>query len=234
MNISVAIATPCYAGQVAARFTESLLATIEALRLNGIEARWRCTTADALIGRARDALVGACLSWPQCSHIFWCDADLDFSPDSVLRLIEHDLDVVCALYRMKKETVDFGLDPVLDADGNGRFDTRTGLIEVKTAPGGFMLVKRQVYEKIAAARPELKLSQTAPLPEGWEPHLYHYHPCGIQDGSWLPEDHGFQGLWRSIGGKIFADLSIQMAHLGQFPFMGSPMELLRAPNAAAA
>ena len=44
----------------------------------------------------------------------------------------------------------------------------------------------------------------------------------VSNGSSGIEDFYFSTLWRDIGGKIFADLTSELSHLGKFSFYGSP------------
>ena len=40
--------------------------------------------------------------------------------------------------------------------------------------------------------------------------------------NYLSEDFYFSALWRDLGGKIFADLTSELSHLGKYSFFGSP------------
>ena len=57
------------------------------------------------------------------------------------------------------------------------------------------------------------------------------------EGKLLAEDWGFSRLWRSIGGRIWADATLRLPHVGQHAFEGDPMAelyggaLLRAQQA---
>ena len=41
----------------------------------------------------------------------------------------------------------------------------------------------------------------------------------------MSEDYGFCRLWRSIGGRVWVDPAIQLAHIGHHIYTGDPMEL---------
>jgi hypothetical protein len=50
----------------------------------------------------------------------------------------------------------------------------------------------------------------------------------------VPEDCGFCRAWRSIGGTIWADLSIRLTHYGWHGYPGDPMSLVVPPEMRAA
>lgn len=71
-----------------------------------------------------------------CSHLLFVDGDMMFAPDSILRLMAHDLDIVGAKYNKR-------------ANGD---DTVPGckhiLAPVPFVPTGFLFIAMSVFEKI--------------------------------------------------------------------------------------
>jgi hypothetical protein len=66
-------------------------------------------------------------------------------------------------------------------------------------------------------------------------YLWNFFPVGMVDGDLVGEDYGFCQRWRSIGGRVWVDPAIQLAHIGHHIYTGDPMELFStAPWAEAA
>jgi hypothetical protein len=68
------------------------------------------------------------------------------------------------------------------------------------------------------------------------PYLWNFFPVGMVDGDLVGEDHGFCQRWRSIGGRVWVDPAIQLAHIGHHIYTRRPdgAVLHRAPWAEAA
>ena len=84
------------------------------------------------------------------------------------------------------------------------------LIKIKYAATGFMLLKRAALERIKDDVDSFF------LPGGnGEPILLHnYWDCKVVDHDYLTEDFHFSYLFNKNGGKIYADKSINLKHIG--------------------
>lgn len=76
------------------------------------------------------------------THQVWIDSDQVWSPDQVLRLVEHDLDVVSACIK----TLDG--DYALHIDHKRLEEVPAGLFSVDSCGFGFVVIKRKVFEQI--------------------------------------------------------------------------------------
>ena len=86
------------------------------------------------------------------------------------------------------------------------------LLEVGTIGTGFMLIKRGVFEKmIECGAPKYKdAGGTA----------YDFYNCTIDsNGEYLTEDWSFCRRWRQLGGTVYADTTVALAHVGYHKFM---------------
>lgn len=102
MTRRVMIATPVQYGMLDVWFVNSMRHTEILCRQNGIEVVPIYRAFDALIQRARNDLVSDALSGGFDEMIF-IDGDEEWSPEWVLRLLQHDVDVVGAAYRKKTD-----------------------------------------------------------------------------------------------------------------------------------
>ena len=91
-----------------------------------------------------------------------------------------------------------------------------GLGELQGVGLGFVLVKREVFERLIAAYPERWIE---------DEQLYDLFPTGAVGGRYEGEDIGFCRLWRDCGGDVWVDPSVRLQHVGSTIFDGDPMTL---------
>ncbi len=79
------------------------------------------------------------------THILWIDTDMQFPEDALLRLLAHDKDIVGCNYRTR--TPPYACAGIYQ---NGDLETmRPGLRRMVQIPTGFLLVKFEVFKKLA-------------------------------------------------------------------------------------
>ena len=227
----VMIATPCFGGMVTVPYMESLFRTLSRLEAMSVGVTIHAKGGASLITRARNEMAAAFLAHPDKTHMMWIDADIEWRENDIGKLLAHDLPMVCGLYPVKKpggHVAACPLGPWTDAPR----DPVTGCIEIKYAATGFLLIKREVFETLAAAYPESKITKTVDGGAWHLPWLHDFFPTPIVDGVMLSEDYGFCHRWRAIGGKVWADPTIQLTHHGMHGYAGDPMELFPPTPAA--
>ncbi len=86
-----------------------------------------------------------------------------------------------------------------------------------------MVIKREVILRMMDHYPNLNYT-----PDGREKdpyaHLYWlFFDCMIDpdSGRYLSEDYAFCRRWRDMGGKVYADLTSRLNHLGQQTYSGN-------------
>lgn len=95
-------------------------------------------------------------------------------------------------------------------------------IEVKHLATGFMMFKREVIETMCGKFPETKyIDDTGFISPSQSIYTYALFDCGVIDGKYYSEDWLFCHRWTRIGGKIYADISIDLVHIGSENYQGS-------------
>ena len=172
---SILIATPMYGGMCTGHYTIATINTINNLRERKVEAFLANLMNESLITRARNELVRMFLKNTDCTHLMFVDADMYFEADAVGRLLDADRDIVCALYPKKeidwdrvrqavqlnrKDLSYYASQFVLNLPyGKSKVELdKDGLLEVRHAGTGFMLIKREVFEKLEQHVPEYRSS----------------------------------------------------------------------------
>jgi len=170
---SLWISTPCYGGQVLREFSSSILNLYKLCIQHNINVIFDSMENESLIPRGRCVAVGRFMQLPMAkdyTHFMFIDADIEFQPESVLRLLfsGHDVSVACYPKKYvnfngaKNEIVQGGDRPPEMASADlvvnlGKQSTAVvnGFAEILDGPTGFMMIKREVFEKMEKHYPEL-------------------------------------------------------------------------------
>ena len=236
------VSTPCYGGVCLAAYAESLLRLQRMCATRGIQMMLDTTENESLVHRARNLAVARFMQRTQATHFLFIDADIHFDPESVMRLIESGHDIAVACYPKKCimwDQVDAGVkagdkrDPTkLGASlvMNFKYSNTpvvNGFTEVLDGPTGFMLIKRDVFAQMEKQYPELMC-----VNDHQNRDLETYHACfdcmiDPESRRYLSEDYAFCRRWQQMGGKIFADVTTTLGHVGNIRFFGTMDERLK-------
>jgi hypothetical protein len=233
----ILVGTPTYAGLANTTYITSILALQQTCVELGIGLAVRFFS-DSLVTRARNELVHRFLAHEHATHLMFIDADIGFSPDQVIRLLRFDADVTAGAYPLKQydwEKVEravkagrpdvqiSALHYVLAWEGKGTIETKNGFARVNRAGTGFLLIRRNVIERMCQAHPELR--HVAPVYAGLKPDVeprWALFDCMIDSETkeYLSEDYAFCRRWRSLGGEIWLDTLSKLSHVGPIVFAG--------------
>ena len=130
---------------------------------------------------------------------------------AVLKNILSDTEMV--QFNMVKYNVNY-LSNHLQIEGN--------ITKIKHLATGFMMIQRNVIEKMMEAFPSTKYKDDVNFLEIHEqPFAYALFDCGVEDGHYLSEDWMFCQRWAKMGGSIYLDVSINLIHTGIEDYKGS-------------
>lgn len=238
----IIIGTPCFGGLVTHGYMSSVVALMDRAASMGVRFGLNLLANDALVTRARAAIVAAMLDEPQATHLLFIDADISFPPEQVARLLAADKDMAAATYPVK--SIDWAAIPAR-AVNNQEPLTEAGLVYVgKLSEGGktdgvfasadyagtgFLLIKREALMKMIAAYPETKFKgvQSFPPSPGSD-NLYALFDCMIDEaGTYLSEDYAFCRRWKKIGGELWLDRTSALTHTGPYSFQGNAASRFR-------
>lgn len=231
------IGTPCYNGTVTIQYMSSLLRLQHMLARERTDFSLALTSSESLITRARNFIVSQFLGGPQFTHLLFIDADIGFDPAVVSRYLKADKDIVAGVYPIKH------LDPEAVRDlppgrsiatiltyatklSDGEVPDAEGFAKADYAATGFMLIRRNVLEQMAAKHPELKYRHSFTRDEAATAddlaHLYALFDTSLDrdQGLYLPEDYTFCKRWRAMGGEIWVDVRSKFTHVGTYSYHG--------------
>jgi glycosyltransferase involved in cell wall biosynthesis len=236
----VNIATPMYGGNCKGPYMDSVFNLAFALLMKGHTVSFGRVYNESLITRARNALVNEFLNNEESDVLLFVDADIQFDPSQVLRMLEmEDIELIGGVYPIKsinwpqiKEAVLAGEDDF--EKYSGRFTVNgmpTGVeidlnspVEVDQVATGMMMIRRSVFEKM---RPTTNV-YAKNLPSGvfdYAHPVFDFFRTEIDEhGVLLSEDYYFCDKWKKLGGKVYAAPWINMVHFGDYGFAGSLAE----------
>jgi len=152
---------------------------------------------------------------PAATHLMFIDADIEWQASSVLKLASLDKDIVGGAYPKKSFPVDFAVNVI----PGQRVREVTKVYDIGT---GFLMIKREVIQKMFDNYPHLKYKNTIGLDPKYDDLCYALFDTMLINGHYLSEDYGFCHLWRQLGGSIYLDKSIILGHYGAYLFKGDP------------
>ena len=249
------IATPCYGGQIGEPYFRSMMRL--AILCNKYDIQFTVSTLanESLITRGRNTLVSFFMEHPEATHLFFVDADIEFDPNDMLRMVAYDKPITVGAYPKKAinwdsivsaarrdetetpETIEghssnyvVNFDFLKDDQGvpQNQIQIRDNLIKLKDAGTGFMCIKKEVIQQMFDNHPEMKYANDINVDAKFEKHMYALFDTMIDPESrrYLSEDYTFCRLWQQMGGEVMLDPRTGLNHVGHYTFRGNIRKLI--------
>lgn len=232
----------CYNHTCHTAFMFSLMRFVLACKERQLSVTLFPITFDSLISRARNAATAHFLSGDY-THMLFIDADIEFNPEDVFKLIGINKGVVSAGYPQKWLNADklkhvfsgsaasggaIPADPMeLCTNHSVHLEPQASIQPVMTAKyctTGFLLIQRPVIEALTQAYPERRYVNDVDGYMSANPDAFYnlftveIHP---ETKRYESEDYGFSRLWKSIGGEIYIATDITLKHYGWYGYTGN-------------
>ena len=205
---------PCYGGQLTESTFMSYIKWANMARQLGIEWTVETMTNESLISRARNTLTAKFLATKESTHLMFIDADIGWEPWHLLVMLDAQKDVVGGLYPMNSMPIKWcvnGIPGVVE-------DPNSNLIEVSKTGTGFLLIKREVFEKLDAHPATKPFANDIGLDPALNQYMKTYFDTAVREGRYYSEDWTFCENWRDLGGKIYVDKRVLLRHSGSYVF----------------
>ena len=244
------IATPMYGGMNHGLYMKSCLDLETVMMQYNIEVKFSFLFNESLITRARNYLVDEFLR-TDYTHMMFIDSDIHFDPNDVIALLALDKDVIGGPYPKKsinwgnvaetaRKNPDLNPKELENLVGEYVFNVVKGTqqfqvsepLQVMEIGTGHMMIKRQVFEKLAEAFPNIRYKPDhvgqAHFDGSRYIHAYFDTVIDTKDsyiggGSdrYLSEDYMFCQMWRKIGGEVWLCPWMKTQHIGTYAFTGN-------------
>lgn len=254
-KVNVCLLTPCYGSICFTQYVTCLVITIDIFKHLGIDYSLHFCNSDSLVPRARNNMIAKAMFDPTTTHMIFIDADIEWNPSDILKLILANKGIVGGIYPLKhlhfeklleegvidkwkaKKESTFMKNPVEDelllqncllkynfnaVYGSNSLEVENDIAEVRHLATGFMMIKREVIECMQKAFPSTKYEDDIGyLTQEEKKHAFALFDCSVEDKHYYSEDWLFCQRWINMGGKIYADISINLTHIGIHSFKGS-------------
>jgi hypothetical protein len=210
----VHICMPCYGGMLTESTFMSYIKWSNTCRQLGIDWTMETMTNESLISRARNTLTAKFLHNKESTHLMFVDADIGWEPWHLLVMLNAQKDVIGGLYPMKSLPVKWCVNGF---DGAQVSEDGT-LQEVSKTGTGFMLIKRDVFEKLNAHPATKPFINDIGLPVELNPYMKTYFDTAVRENRYYSEDWTFCENWRDIGGQVWVDKRVLLRHTGTYVF----------------
>lgn len=217
----IQFATPAYGGMMTESTFLSFIKWANTARQLNIDWSIETMVNESLISRARNTLVAKFLESKESTHLMFVDADIGFEPWQVLALLNHDVDIVGGLYPMKTLPVKWVVNGL-----EGSTVNENGLLEVTKTGTGFMLIKREVFERMNSHPAVKPYKNDIGLDPKYDAYLKTYFDTAVREGRYMSEDWTACANFIELGGKVHVDTRVLLKHTGSFTFSNETQEHL--------
>lgn len=232
-KIILFVATPAYGGLVNEKYVQGIVGLTAKCVQRDMGLAYYTRTNESLITRARNDLVFSFLQ-TSATHLMFIDADINFNSEDIFKMISYNKDIITGAYptktinwdnmsKLKSASVNELQDSSIIYSSSIKSDQKNeeGLCEVLYGATGFMLIKREVIEKMIDFYPETKyIPEIYDNPKDTGLPKYALFDTMIYKEKYLSEDYAFCHRWQKMGGKIYLDPSIILDHVGSYTFKG--------------
>jgi hypothetical protein len=180
----------------------------------GIDWTVETMTNESLISRARNTLTAKFLHTKESTHLMFIDADIGWEPWHLLVMLNAQKDVIGGLYPMKSLPIKWCVNGIPDAEQNDP----SGLIEVTKTGTGFLLIKRDVFDKLNAHPAVKSFTNDIGLDPALNIYMKTYFDTAVRENRYYSEDWTFCENWRDIGGQVWVDKRVLLKHTGTYVF----------------
>lgn len=246
------VATPMYGGQCNGMYTRSMCDLTSLCTRYGIELRSYFLFNESLITRARNYCVDEFLR-SGADHLLFIDSDIGFNPQDIIAMMalqtdDSQYDVIAGPYPKKCITWekivqavnkgvaddnpglledfvgDFVFNPAIDDTEESRVIRLDQPAQVLEAGTGFMMIRRQTFEKYVAAYPNIMYRPDHVRTEAFDGtrEIGQYFQAEIDPESrrYLSEDYLFCQNTRKAGMKVWLCPWMHLQHSGTYVFAG--------------
>ena len=225
----VYVATPGY-DSMRVETTVSLLDMFSTLGKHGIECKFK-SVKTSLVTHGRNLLTAGFLN-SGFDHMLFVDADVEFKPEAIMRMLVTKKDIISTPYRVKNEPEKLEY-AVKFKDAKDIKILPWDIVEIEEGPAGLMLIHRRVFERLMKERPELKIKFDKPTrkkmneeigaaDDAIDKYMYNFWDTTfcLEDGEWKGEDLSFCNLATDAGFKVYANLDSETTHHGSYGWKG--------------
>ena len=95
------VATPMYGGMCTGMYASAIMQLVGVCGQSGMMMYYSFMMNESLITRARNSMAHDFLK-SDATHLMFIDADINFNPQDIPRMVQADVDIICGIYPKKE------------------------------------------------------------------------------------------------------------------------------------
>lgn len=213
------IGLPTYDFKVTAKLAISLADFCVQATKYGVDIQICNISGCSVVSRVRNLIAKDFLD-SDCTDLMFIDSDINFNASDIFRLMAWNIDpkkgIVAGIpvARKKGKTYISTLDT--DEDENILMNYM-GLVKAKRVATAFMMIRREVFEKMYEAHPEWRYHDEKKIGD----EMIAFFDFALKDGNYIGEDFLFCDRARELGYEVWIDPTIKLGHVGVEEFAGA-------------
>lgn len=210
---------PTYDFKVTAKLAISLADFCVQATKYGVDIQICNISGCSVVSRVRNLIAKDFLD-SDCTDLMFIDSDINFNASDIFRLMAWNIDpkkgIVAGIpvARKKGKTYISTLDT--DEDENILMNYM-GLVKAKRVATAFMMIRREVFEKMYEAHPEWRYHDEKKIGD----EMIAFFDFALKDGNYIGEDFLFCDRARELGYEVWIDPTIKLGHVGVEEFAGA-------------
>ena len=213
------IGLPTYDFKVTAKLAISLASFCVKAMQHGVDIQICNISGCSVVSRVRNLIACDFLS-SDCTDLMFIDSDINFDADDIFRLLawtsEPNKGIVAGIPVARKKGKTYISTLETDEDENILMNYM-GLVKAKRVATAFMMIRREVFEKLREKHPEWVYHDEKKVGD----EMIAFFDFALKDGQYIGEDYLFCDRARELGFEVWIDPTIKLGHMGMNEFEGS-------------
>lgn len=201
----ILIGTPCYDGKLEWKTVSSVIGIGYLCAKANVGFAMDVIPGDAFVDHSRNLIAHRFLKGGFRDLLF-VDADVSFDPMDAVRLCQAEPEIVCGLYRIKKDREVY---PARLYEPMESHPSDPNLIRLLWGPAGLMRIRASVFERMKEEWPDEWYQDS-----GTGDKVYDFFPAGRREHTRISEDVGFCNKLSALGIPLWAMQGIPLQHTG--------------------
>ena len=207
-------------------YIDAMIKTFMTLKLQmNIDAVFWQIPGDSFIDRARNTFANLFME-SDFTHILYIDSDEAWNGDGLARMILDPGDVIAACYPIKNNWEFYGGNLLVGEDKKIITNDK-GMIKAISAPGGFMRVKRSVYDRLAVEYKDNVYFDKDPADKMRMFYDFYGTIMDYENYRVIRDDTAFCYRCQSIGIEIWIEPNVTITHFGNQGYQGNFLNKLK-------
>jgi len=215
----IMLGLPTYDFKVTAKLAISLADFCVQATKYGVDIQICNISGCSVVSRVRNLIAKDFLD-SDCTDLMFIDSDINFNAGDIFRLMAWNIDpkkgIVAGIPVARKKGKTY--ISTLDTDEEENiFMNHMGLVRAKRVATAFMLIRREVFEKMYEAHPEWRYHDEKKIGD----EMIAFFDFALKDGNYIGEDFLFCDRARELGFEVWIDPTIKLGHVGVEEFAGA-------------